>query len=266
MRDAYVAPHASLENSRFQLPMHIAVHFEYSSLSPESVARRTVVVIDVLRASTTIATALHNGAESVIPVAEPDDARARAAALPSGHALLAGERNALRIPGFDVGNSPREFTRAAVAGKTVLLTTTNGTHALLAAAPGARDVLVGSYVNLSVVLSVVRSALQQGTDVAIVCAGSHRRFSLEDAACAGRYVRFVTGTPGWGATVELNDAARAALLIENHYAEDFARLFADADHGRVLRDAGFAADLEVCAEVDACPVVPAWQDGVLRAR
>jgi 2-phosphosulfolactate phosphatase len=246
--------------------MRLDVHLDHSSLASGDHAGRTVVVIDVLRASTTIATALHNGAREVIAAPGPDEARAQASQFPEGQALLTGERNARKIAGFDLGNSPLEFRREIVSGKTIVLTTTNGTRALLAAAGGARDVLVGSYVNFSVVLRAVRSALQQGTDVAMVCAGSDRRFSLEDAACAGRFARFVVRTAEWGATVRLNDAAKASLHIENHYAEDIARLFADADHGRALRDAGFAADLEACAQVDAYPVVPRWEAGRLRAR
>jgi 2-phosphosulfolactate phosphatase len=246
--------------------MDLAVHLTWSGLLPADVASRIVVIVDVLRASSTIATALHHGALEVIPAAGPDSARARAGGVPGGRVLLTGERHARRIPGFDLGNSPLEFAREIVAGKTIVLTTTNGTSALLSVERGARDVVVGSYVNFSVVLRAVRSALQQGTDVAIVCAGSDRRFSLEDAACAGRFARFVAQTEEWGATVRLNDAARASLLIENHYAEDIARLFADADHGRALRDAGFGADLEACAQVDACPVVPRWDAGRLRAR
>ena len=246
--------------------MRLDVHFEDASPFAEALAGRMVVVIDVLRASTTIATALHHGALAIVPVASPADARAQARLFPKGRVLLTGERHARKIPGFDLGNSPREFTREIVAGKTIVLTTSNGTRALLAAAPGARDVLVGSYVNCSVVLRAVRSALQQGTDVALVCAGSDRRFSLEDAAYAGRLARGVAQSAEWGATVRLNDAAQASMLIETDYAEDIARLFADADHGRALRDAGFAADLEACAEIDSCPVAPAWVDGRLVVR
>jgi 2-phosphosulfolactate phosphatase len=246
--------------------MRLDVLFDQHAPPSGALTGRTVVVVDVLRASTSIATALHHGATRVVPVSDPAAARDRAAAIGPADVVLAGERNARRIPGFDLGNSPLEFSREAVSGRTVILTTTNGTSALLAAAPHARDVLVGSYVNFSVVLRAVHTALRQGRDVAIVCAGSDRRFSLEDAACAGRFARFVARSREWGAAVQLNDAARASLLIENHYAEDIARLFADADHGRALRDAGFAADLDVCAQVDACPVVPTWRDGHLETR
>jgi 2-phosphosulfolactate phosphatase len=226
---------------------------------------RLSVVIDILRASTTIAVGLDHGAVEIIPVHEPDDARRRA--LEIGPAtLLAGERNAVPPTGFHLGNSPLEYRRERVAGKTIVLTTTNGTKALLAGAPNSRDVLVGSYVNFTVTLAAVRSALRQGLDVDIVCAGSEGKFSLEDTACAGRFVRFAMRRPGKAGAPELNDVARAALQIEKHYGDDIARLFDDAEHGRTLRDAGFGDDLIACAALDAHPVVAVYENGVIRKR
>ena len=224
-----------------------------------------VVMLDVLRASTSIVTAISLGAEAIHPVLSAENAREVAARLSAG-ALLAGERNALPLPGFHLGNSPLEFTRERVAGKTIVLTTTNGTKALLAAAPNSRDVLIGSYVNFTVTLAAVRSALRQGLDVDIVCAGSEGKFSLEDAACAGRFVRFAMRRPGTAGPPVLNDAARAALLIEKNYGQDIARLFDDAEHGRKLRDAGFGADLVACAAIDSHPILAAYENGVIRKR
>ncbi len=222
-------------------------------------------MIDILRASTTIATALDHGAEAVVPVLEPDEARRRA--LDIGPAtLLAGERNAVPPAGFHLGNSPLEYTRERVAGKTIVLTTTNGTKALLAAAPNSRDVLIGSYVNFAVTLAAVRRALRQGLDVEIVCAGSEGKFSLEDTACAGRFVRFAMRRPGKAGLPVLNDAARAALVIEKNYGQYIVRLFDDAEHGRTLRDAGFGDDLIACAAIDAHPVLAAYENGVIRKR
>ena len=233
---------------------------------PERLPRSGLaVVLDLLRASTTIATALDSGADAIIPVLEPDEARSRAARLGPA-TLLAGERNAVPPAGFHLGNSPLEYTREKVEGKTIILTTTNGTKALLAAAPNSRDVLIGSYVNFTVTLAAVRSALRQGLDVDIICAGSKGNFSLEDTACAGRFVRFAMRRPGKMGPPVLNDAARAALLIEKNYGQDIARLFNDAEHGRTLRSAGFGDDLLACAAIDAHPVLAAYENGVIRAR
>jgi 2-phosphosulfolactate phosphatase len=234
----------------------VDVVFGGASLAPSDVAGRVVAVIDVLRASTSIAAALANGARAVIPFETSEEAVTRSKAFERRDVLLAGERRMLPIPGFDLGNSPREFTRNVVEGKTVLMTTTNGTPAIANTA-GARDVVVASYANYTAVLAMLRTALRGGADVMIVCAGRERQFSLEDAACAGRYVHNVvkrlTG-------VETNDAAQACALIDRKYGDNLARLFEAAEHGRALRDAGFAEDLTLCRTIDAFPVIPVYQD------
>lgn len=220
------------------------------------VAGRVVAVIDVLRASTSIAAALANGARAVIPFESSEEVVTRAKAFAREDVRLAGERRMKAIDGFDLGNSPAEFTRAAVEGKTVLMTTTNGTATLLAV-QGARDVIVASYVNFTPALAMLRAALRGGTDVAIVCAGSERHFSLEDAACAGRYVHQLVKGRG---TVGVNDAATAAALIDRKYGDHLDRLFAVSAHGRALAEAGFADDLAACATIDAHAVIPVYQD------
>ena len=236
--------------------MRLDVVLSSAELNPAEIAGKVVAVIDVLRASTSIAAALHHGARCVIPVATPEEAVAQAKALEHDGVLLAGERRMQPVPGFDLGNSPREFTAAAVAGKTLVMTTTNGTAALVATT-GARDVVVASSVNLTVVVALLRAATRSGADVVLVCAGSERHFSLEDAACAGRIAKLVAARPG---TVELGDAAKASLLIDRQYATNLARLFADSTHGKALIEAGFAGDLDVCAALDAYPVVPVYHD------
>jgi 2-phosphosulfolactate phosphatase len=236
--------------------VRVDVFFGAQQIAPSDTAGRLVAVIDVLRASTSIAAALANGARAVVPFDSSDEVVARAKTLSRSEVRLAGEQKMLSIPGFDFGNSPREFSREAIAGKTVLICTTNGTRALTAV-QGARDVVVASYVNLTAVLALLRAALRGGTDVSIVCAGRSRQFSLEDAGCAGRYVNQVTRHL---ASVELNDAALAASLIDRKYGDNLMRLFLASDHGRALREAGFEDDLSVCGTVDAFGVVPVYQE------
>jgi 2-phosphosulfolactate phosphatase len=139
-----------------------------------------------------------------------------------------------------------------------LFATTNGPVAL-AGITGARDVVVAAYVNFSPVCAMLRAALRGGggADVAIICAGRERHFALEDATCAGRYVRVITAAMP---DVVTNDAARACALLERQYGDDRAQIFADAEHGKALTEAGFAADLAVCAGLDTFPVVPVYQD------
>jgi 2-phosphosulfolactate phosphatase len=236
--------------------VRIDVLFGVQQLAPQDVQGRVVAMIDVLRASTTIAVALENGARAVIPFESSEEAVSRSKQLERGAFRLAGERRMLKMDGFDLGNSPVEHTREAVEGKTVLLTTTNGTRALLAL-QGARDVVVASYVNLTAVGAMLRTALRGGADITIVCAGHDRQFALEDAACAGRFVHHVskrlTG-------VDVNDAALASSLIDKKYGDNLMRLFDTAAHGRALAAAGFGEDLSVCAAVDSYPVVPIYQD------
>jgi 2-phosphosulfolactate phosphatase len=236
--------------------VRVEVFFGPGGVTPADTANRVVVVIDVLRASTTIAVALANGAKTVIPLDGTEDVVTRARAFDRSEVRLAGERQMKPIPGFDLGNSPRDFTRDAVEGKTVLMTTTNGTAAI-GVVQGARDVVIASYVNFSAGLAMLRAALRGGTDIAIVCAGRDRQFSLEDAACAGRYVHHVSRRLS---NVVLNDAALAAMLIDRRYSDNLLRLFSASAHGRALSEAGFGDDLADCAAVDSYPVIPIYQD------
>jgi 2-phosphosulfolactate phosphatase len=236
--------------------VRIDVLFGVQQLTPQDVQGRVVAMIDVLRASTTIATALAHGAKAVIPFESSEEAVTRSKQLERGAFRLAGERRMLKMEGFDLGNSPLEHVGEAVEGKTVLLTTTNGTKALLAV-QGARDVVVASYVNLTGVSTMLRAALRGGADITLVCAGQDRQFALEDAACAGRYVYNISRRL---ADVDLNDAALAASLIDRKYGDNLTRLFNTAAHGRALAAAGFEGDLAACAAVDSYPVIPIYQD------
>jgi len=236
--------------------MRVDVFFGPNELVPSDVANRVIAVVDVLRASTSISVALANGARAVIPLASSEEVVSRANLLARSEVKLAGERKMQPIPGFDMGNSPREFTREAVEGKTILMSTTNGTAAVLAT-QGARDVVIASYVNFSAVLSMLRAALRGGADVAILCAGQEKRFALEDSACAGLFVQHITAKH---AKADINDAAQAAMLIDKKYGSNLKRLLRASAHGAALVDAGFGDDLAVCGALDAFPVVPVFQD------
>src|SRR5947209_2399479 len=165
-----------------------------------------VAVVDVLRATTTIAAALANGAAGVIPVAEPEDANALGNRLGRDRVLFGGERESRRIAGFDLDNSPASFTETALGGKTVVLTTTNGTRALRAVA-NAASVRTAALVNRT---AVADALAHEDGDVAIVCAGNANGFALEDALGAGALVDTLLTLIG---DVELRDGARAAALL-----------------------------------------------------
>ncbi|MDQ3519032.1 MAG: 2-phosphosulfolactate phosphatase [Gemmatimonadota bacterium] len=236
--------------------MRLDVFFSPAQIQPVHLAGRVVAVIDVLRASSTIAAALSNGAKSVVPLDSADAVMQQARTFERKEVLLAGERKMMAIAGFDAGNSPAEFTPAVVEGRTVLLTTTNGTEALVSI-QGAREIVVASFVNFSAVLALLRSALRGGNSIAILCAGREKQFSLEDAACAGLFVRHILKrNPG----LELNDSAHASVLLDRKYGGHIEKLFSDSEHGRALAEGGFTDDLVVCGRIDAYPLVPMYQD------
>jgi 2-phosphosulfolactate phosphatase len=236
--------------------MRVDVFFTPQEVTPSDVTSRVVAVIDVLRASTSIAVALANGAKTIIPLESSEEVVRRAKSLERSEVRLAGERKMEKIPGFDFGNSPLEFTKEAVEGKTLFMATTNGTGAILAV-QGARDVVVASYVNHTAVLSMLRAALRGGSDVAIVCAGHERHFALEDVACAGLFVQNIVKRY---TKAVVNDAAQAAMLLDRKFGTNLKRLFRASAHGAALLDAGYGDDLGVCAELDGFPVLPVFQD------
>ena len=235
--------------------MRLDVFFTPNQVKVPDTQGRLVIIVDVLRASTTVATALGNGAKTVIPLEGPDEVISRSKEFARSQTLLAGEQKMHPISGFDLGNSPQAFTPEVVEGKTILLTTTNGTRALLGV-QGARDIVVASYVNFTAVLAMMKVAASSNTDIAIICAGEEGGFTLEDAACAGRYVRAIPKR----AALAVNDAAAASVLIEKKYGDNIAKVFKESTHGQALESAGFGDDLAAAAEVDSYPVVPIWQD------
>jgi 2-phosphosulfolactate phosphatase len=211
-------------------------------------AGATALVIDVLRASTTIVTALGNGAAYVVPVETVEDARARKAAL-GADAILAGERNSDPPEGFDLGNSPLEFTADRVRGRSIVLTTSNGTRAL-AAARGAAAVGVAALVNAG---AAAAWAAARRSDVVLICSGELGGPSLEDEACAGVLVaRLAADVPH----AILTPTAESAQSIGRRYGKDLAGLARDAPHARGLARKGRAADVAFCLTLDSTTVVP----------
>src|SRR5256712_7071153 len=165
--------------------MKIDVHFTPLGFAAGDLAGRGVVVIDALRATTTIITALANGAKAVIPAATSEEAVRLASNLEKDGVLLAGERKSLKVEGFALGNSPLEMTPDVVGGKTIVLATTNGTPALVAV-QGADPVLVGAPANFKALVARARAVLDERGGLVIVCSGRQRHFALEESYTAGR--------------------------------------------------------------------------------
>jgi 2-phosphosulfolactate phosphatase len=232
--------------------MKLDVRFTPAGLTLPEVQGRTVFVIDILRATTSMCAAMSSGAKAIIPVAATDEALRLAQTIGSADVLLAGEKNCLRIEGFQLGNSPLEMTEAAVRGKTLVLTTTNGTKALLAC-QGAGAVYPVCAGNLSLAAERAREALDRDAGMLVVCAGRGGAFSLDDAYAAGRLVSAVLGGPK--GRRGLNDAALASLDLVRRYGENWERPLSRSRAGRELIRLGFAEDVKASGWLDAYPVL-----------
>ncbi len=216
---------------------------------------RRAVLIDVVRATTSIVVAFQRGCAAVLPVPTPEAARA-ARARPGGEgSLLCGEQGGLPVPGFDLGNSPAELAQAPLAGRRLILCTSNGTPALAALA-GASEVWIGALRNAA----AVAGALASGRgDVMLACSGKDGSFCLEDTVCAGAILH---GLRAAGAEpVMAADAAVAAELLFHHHREDLLGMLRFAEWGRRLEAMGLLEDLRLCAELNAAPLAPALRNG-----
>lgn len=231
--------------------MRLDVWFTTAEADPAVVQEAVVVVVDVVRATTSMVEALANGARGVFPTIHTEDAVRLAGSLGREDTLLCGERKGVKIEGFDLGNSPAEFAPEVVEDKRLVWTTTNGTAAL-AAVREADRVLLGAFTNLS----AVAGALVDAERVAVQCSGRQDRFALDDALCAGHIVRALLEARGVGAdAVDANDAARASLSLARAVAPS-AEFLAGTEAGRALAEIGLEEDLELCARVDRHDVVP----------
>lgn len=210
---------------------------------------RTVVVIDVLRATTTLAAARASGATGVVPAASAEEARAMARRLSAERPLLTGESQGLKLPGFDLGNSPREMTPAAVGGRLLVMATTNGTRTL-SLVKGAGRVVTASFTNLG---AVVASLLRQPGDVLVACAGREGTGALEDTVCGGYLIERLEN--GLDVEMQLGDAALIAQAASEPYDRVLDMLWR-AEHGRFLVRQGLEADLPACAAMDTLAILP----------
>jgi len=237
--------------------MKLDVVFTANGLTSAEVQGRTVFVIDILRAGTTVCAALHNGARAVVPVASTEEALRLAQTLGVEETVLAGERNAIRIPGFALGNSPREMTPELVRGKTVVITTTNGTGALLAVA-NSPQVYLAAAANFTMAGLRANEAWTRAEEILIICAGREQRFSLDDAYCAGRLVEAALG--GGRGRAALNDAALATLDLVRRYGRRWERPLLASRAGRELTELGMKEDVIDAARVDSYPVLAQFQN------
>ena len=238
--------------------MVVYVNVEFLAKDAAKAAERgdLIVIIDALRCSSTVVTALANGARAIIPVKTLAEARRIHAENPDY--ILAGERGGLKPSGFNLGNSPLEYSRERVSGKTIILTTTSGTSALTYSR-GADWILVGAFLNARAIAEKAYSiASAEGINVSVVQAGTEGRFSLEDFLCAGA---IISELPKGG--VELSDAAQASLLAFEHAKNDLLANVMRSSHARRLVELGFIKDIEFSCKKDLLPIVPIYRGGVI---
>ncbi len=238
--------------------MRIDTFLTVPEVDPAVVEGRTALVIDVIRATTTIVQAISNGARAVYPTESSEEAIKLASLLGRDEVLLCGERGGLRIDGFDLGNSPSEYEREVVEDQQLVMSTTNGTRAFVAAEHAERVVPV-SLVNLT---AAAESAVADGPEnLVVICSGKENRFSLDDAVCAGYLIREIQKVSG--VVPELGDAGRTTVELAQRFelTEDFLKSTAA---GRALVDVGLEADLAFCARMNLHHVVPEMQDRIIR--
>jgi len=234
--------------------MRVETLFSPGEIEEGLVKDRTVAVIDVLRACTTIAFAMSHGCDRIIPVETVEAATKLASSLERKATLLGGEREGKRLDGFDLGNSPSEYTADVVKGKTLILTTSNGTRAI-ALSQGAREILIASFVNMNSVVRYIKDRC--GEAVTLICAGEGNRFALEDAVCAGMLIDGIASA----CDCDLTDGSKAAQSLYKLYHDSLVDLLRACQHGRYLTELGFEGDLEICAQVDSLKVLPIVKDG-----
>ncbi len=224
---------------------------EHESLFEDS----AVVMIDVFRASTTVAVALMNGAREVIPVETLEKAVKIYNSLSKEVRFLGGERNCLKPSGFDAGNSPLDYTKDNVYGKSVILTTTNGTR-IFQKAKQARSRIVGSFVNLNAVIEYLTGQIENSDDnlkIIFMCAGNDDRLSYEDILCAGA---FISALESIYSDNYISDPAMAAMSLYKQHSKELSAFLKQREHALKLSHLGFEQDIELCLSFDICPVIP----------
>lgn len=218
---------------------------------------KTTVVIDVLRASSTIITALTNGAKEIVPVGTVEFAVKVSGGIFGGQTLLGGERNTKKIEGFALGNSPSEYTKDIVSGKSIVFYSTNGSRAIVKAKYSA-NLFVCSFNNMKA-LSNHLSELNE--DIFILCSGNNNFLSLEDAVCAGMLVDELVLEKK---ETELTDSSKSAMTLFKSFGKNILKFLSETDHGRLLINNGFESDLKDCAELDSTKVIPYYAGNTLK--
>jgi 2-phosphosulfolactate phosphatase len=236
------------------------VFFSVQTIQEEQLRNKTVVISDVLRATSTIVTALANGAQKVIPVRDMSEASRIAQSVDSDNYLLCGEKDGIKIDGYDLGNSPLEYTSEAISGKSLIFNTTNGTKAIKKSM-AADELFIASFHNLDAVVDAIRNT---ENDIVIVCSGWKGRLSLEDLLLAGNIIFNLTGGR---LQPDARDGAKVAFTIYEKFGNDLESVILNSNHAARLK--GLVVDTQdiwYCCQTNTTRVLPVLKDGIITNR
>ncbi len=239
--------------------MDINLFFTHTFKENENQFEKSIVIMcDVLRASSTICAALYNGAKEIIPTINSEQAMNIYTSLDRASRFIGGEQNLHKPAGFDAGNSPTEYTHDKVSGKTIILTTTNGTP-LFTKAKSSKMKIIAGFVNFNIVLDKIDNLIKQNEttqeyhSIDLICAGNSESFSYEDALCLGGIVEHITQKND---NFKLNDSARASRNLYLYHRNDLFGFLRTCDHAQKLIQNNLYDDLDICFTWNLFPVLP----------
>lgn len=234
----------------------IDVFYSLNSFQEEELRDKTVVVIDVLRASSTIVTALLNGAKAIIPVADMGEASKIAQNVDSKNYLLCGEKDGVKIDGYALGNSPLEYTKEVVGGKRLIFNTTNGTKAIKKSL-GSSDVYIASFLNVG---AVVKALKDDERKIVLICAGWKGRLSFEDMLLAGNIIHLL----GNGKLPDnTRDGAKVAFGLFDKFGDNITAVVHQSNHAERLKALNISSDIDYCCQIDITDILPRLKEGMI---
>jgi len=232
------------------------VFYSLHSFQEDELRDKTVVIIDVLRASSTIVTAFMNGAKAIIPVGDMGEASKIAQNVDSDNYLLCGEKDGEKIEGYDLGNSPLEYTRDIVEGKNLIFNTTNGTKAIKKSL-GSSQTYIASFLNVG---SIVKELKDQKNDVVLVCAGWKGRLAFEDMLLAGNIIYSLSDG---NLSNDSRDGAKVAFGLYDKFGDDISTVIHQSNHAMRLKDIIGSSDIDYCCQVDITDMLPRLKEGMI---
>lgn len=238
---------------------NLEVVFTPEEIKNRRLSDKLIVVIDVLRASSTIVTALACGCRGLVPILSPEQAKEKAQQFKKEEVLLGGEREGRKIKGFDLGNSPREYQKEIVEDRIIIFSTTNGVKTL-EIVRGALRIIIASFLNLQATFNYCSKF--QG-DILLACAGKEGYFSLEDTVCAGMLINSLRDIYSTTCTCQEVDANLTAQVLYKKFGNNILEMLRKSQHGRYLESIGLRKDLEFCSQLDIFNIVPIFRDGLI---